>query len=790
MSTRFLTIAAGACLALLLADATYAQQSSGACPGPANNAFAGCYYNNQTLSGDPTLIRTDAQINFDWGNHSPDPSLQPENFSVRWQGNFPFSAGPSTFRIIASDGIRVYIDGNILLDMWRDEAPMLYTVTQQMTSGTHLVTVEYYEKSGGATAQVSWTGAPTGGGQAAPTISSFTAQPSTVPPNQPVTLAWAVTGANSVSIDQGVGDVTGRSTVTVYPTQTTTYVLSASNSGGATTANTTVTIAATGPDTQPPTAPTLLSAVARSASEVDLLWTASSDNIGVAGYQIIRNGVMISSVPGAALLYVDNSVVPGATYAYAVAAYDAAGNVSSPSGSIQVTTPAAPPPVTSACPAPSSGAFTGCYYPNTTLSGAPALVRTDSQVNFDWGNTAPDKSLTPLNFSATWQGQFPFSQGTYTFRMITSDGMRVSVDGNVILDQWRDQSPMMYTATQNISQGTHLVSIQYYERTGGATAQVSWTLTGGSAPPPPTPGPVISSFTATPSSAAAGQSVSLAWVVSGASSLSIDQGVGDVTGRTSVVVAPAATTTYTLTASSAGSGAVTSAVTVNVSTAGGGTGGGGQTQAPTTPSLVSAIASSATEVDLTWTASTSPAGIGSYQVFRDGAPLASVSGTSLTYADKTAQTSSSYSYMVRAYDPAGNASAPSNSIQVTTPAASGISITWYGPCWYTGTVGGITGNFQAMDFSLITPTPVPLQGTLFDGPNCTASGGDNMNDYNLLFSTTHMIQGFSHEPNVMPTSAIYWIGDRTADGRCPPGSTLCSGCVNYNSSTLSCSMMP
>jgi hypothetical protein len=776
-------------LALLFAHATYAQQDPGACPGPATGAFTGCYYNNQTLSGDPTLIRTDAQINFDWGNQSPDHSLQPDNFSARWQGNFPFSAGSYTFKIIVSDGIRFYIDGNIVLDMWQDRAPTFYTVTQQMSSGTHLITVEYYEKSNGATAQLSWTGS-SGGGQAAPAISSFTAQPSSTAPNQPVTLAWTVSGANSISIDQGVGDVTGRSNVTLYPAQTTTFVLSASNSAGSTTANATVTIAASGPDTQPPTVPTLLSAVARSANEVDLLWTASADNAGVAGYQIIRNGMIISSVPGAALLYVDNAVAPGSTYTYAVAAYDAAGNVSSPSGSLQVTTPAAQPPVqTSTCPGPATGAFTGCYYPNTTLSGNPVLVRTDNQVNFDWGNTAPDRFLTPLNFSATWQGQFTFTQGAYAFRIITSDGMRVSIDGNLILDQWRDQSPMMYTVTQNISQGVHLVSIQYYERTGGATAQVSWTLTG-STPPPPSQGPVISSFTATPSSASAGQPVSLAWAASGASSLSIDQGVGDVTGRTSVVVAPAATTTYTLTASSASGATATSAVTVNITASGGGTGGGGQTQAPTTPSLVSAIASSASEVDLTWTASTSSNGIGSYQIFRDGYPLASVSGSTLTYADRSVVTSSSYSYMVRAYDPAGNASAPSNSVQVTTPASSGISITWYGPCWYTGTVGGVTGNFQAMDFSLVTPTPVPLQGTLFDGANCTASGGDNMNDYNLLFPTTHMIQGFTHSPNVMPTSAIYWIGDRTPDGRCPPGSTLCSGCVNYNSSTLSCSMMP
>src|SRR5581483_9496788 len=109
---------------------------------------------------------------------------------------------------------------------------------------------------------------------------------SSVAANQPATLAWTVSGATSISIDNGIGDVTGSPGVTVYPSQTTTYVLTASNSDGSATSNATVTVASSGPDSQPPSTPTLLSAVAKSANEVDLLWTASVDNTGVTGYQI------------------------------------------------------------------------------------------------------------------------------------------------------------------------------------------------------------------------------------------------------------------------------------------------------------------------------------------------------------------------------------------------------------------------------------------------------------------------------------------------------------------------
>src|ERR1700733_7691660 len=197
------------------------------------------------------------------------------------------------------------------------------------------------------------------------------------------------------------------------------------------------------------------------------------------------------------------------------------------------------------CPPAGMGAFTGCYYNNMTLSGSPVFVRTDSQINFYWGNGSPDPSLQPLDFSARWEGNFTFSQGNYTFNVVTSDGMRVYVDGNLILNQWHDQPPYSYTVTQTLSQGSHLIVVEYYEHLGGATAQVFWQNTS----PVNSQEPVISSFTSTPTTTAPGNLVTLAWNVSGATSISIDNGVGNVTNLSSITVSPAQTTTYTLTAS-------------------------------------------------------------------------------------------------------------------------------------------------------------------------------------------------------------------------------------------------
>jgi chitodextrinase len=537
-----------------------------------------------------------------------------------------------------------------------------------------------------------------------------------------------------------------------------------------------VTVTA-GADVQPPTVPTLLSATAISATEVDLAWTASSDNIGVAGYQIIRNGSVVKSVPATTLVWADTTVSASATYIYAVKAYDAAGNYSNAGNSMQVTTPTAPS-LPGTCPGPATNAFTGCYYSNMTLSGNPVFVRTDSQINFDWGNHSPDPSLQPLNFSARWQGNYTFSQGNYKFSVITSDGMRIYIDGNLILDAWRDQSPSFYTATQTISQGSHLIVVEYYERLGGATAQISWQNT---SPVNPLL-PLISSFTSTPAGTAPGNSVTLAWSVSGATSVSIDHGVGDVTNRSSIAVSPAQTTTYTLTASNS-SGSTTAVVAVTVTA-------GADVQPPTVPTLLSATAISATEVDLAWTASSDNIGVAGYQIIRNGTAIASIPGPALTYADTTGSATTTYSYTVSAYDAAGNHSALSNALQATTAAGPAISVTWYGGCWYNGTVGGVTGNFQAVDFAMVTPTPVAVQGSLFSGATCdTSLGVDNMNDFNTLTGSTHMIQGFSYHHDEIPTSALYWMGDRTPDGQCPKGAP-CSGCIHYTQSTPLCSILP
>jgi hypothetical protein len=92
-------------------------------------------------------------------------------------------------------------------------------------------------------------------------------------------------------------------------------------------------------DTTPPSAPTGLTATATAPTTVNLSWSGSTDSNGISGYDIVRNGTTIGTVPGNTTGYVDASASPATSYTYTVDARDGAGNVSQPSGQATATTP-------------------------------------------------------------------------------------------------------------------------------------------------------------------------------------------------------------------------------------------------------------------------------------------------------------------------------------------------------------------------------------------------------------------------------------------------------------------
>lgn len=84
----------------------------------AEPGLAATYYNNKNLTA-PTLTRTDPQINFSWGKGSPSRRIDPDTFSARWTGQVQApSSGSYTFYTYTSDGVRLWVDGELIVGAW------------------------------------------------------------------------------------------------------------------------------------------------------------------------------------------------------------------------------------------------------------------------------------------------------------------------------------------------------------------------------------------------------------------------------------------------------------------------------------------------------------------------------------------------------------------------------------------------------------------------------------------------------------------------------------------------
>jgi hypothetical protein len=175
---------------------TAAATMAASCSEVGANVFFGCYYDDVSFQN-LALTRTDAAINFDWGNGSPGSGLDSETFSVVWKGNFGFSAGNYKFTAVADDGVRVYVDNQLILDGWADQPPTTYEATVPVAEGTHLVTMEYYEFYGGAVAKLSFapTGASTSAAPPAAAPSPPAAGPSQAPAPTSLDESWPRIGA-------------------------------------------------------------------------------------------------------------------------------------------------------------------------------------------------------------------------------------------------------------------------------------------------------------------------------------------------------------------------------------------------------------------------------------------------------------------------------------------------------------------------------------------------------------------------------------------------------------------
>jgi hypothetical protein len=116
----------------------------------------GEYFASRDLAGQPALVRDDPQVNFDWQAGPPASGLPADDFSVRWTRALDFSDGTYRFYALVDDGVRLWIDGQPVIDQWHDSGPTTYTADVHLTQGQHTLLMEYFEHTGNAVAQLEW----------------------------------------------------------------------------------------------------------------------------------------------------------------------------------------------------------------------------------------------------------------------------------------------------------------------------------------------------------------------------------------------------------------------------------------------------------------------------------------------------------------------------------------------------------------------------------------------------------------------------------------------------------
>ena len=145
-------------------------------------------------------------------------------------------------------------------------------------------------------------------------------------------------------------------------------------------------------------------------------------------------------------------------------------------GGVAIATGGTPPPP-SCTPLTGTGSgLRGEYFSGTALTN-PVLTRTDAKVDFSWVAAAPDAALPSDNFSVRWSGQVsPRFSGSTTFYTVSDDGVRLWINGQLLIDNWTNHGETENSASVTLSAGQKYdVKLEYYEATGGATARLLWS---------------------------------------------------------------------------------------------------------------------------------------------------------------------------------------------------------------------------------------------------------------------------------------------------------------------------
>ncbi|HET91853.1 MAG TPA: hypothetical protein ENN99_14110 [Chloroflexi bacterium] len=399
-------------------------------------AWRGEYYANRDLSGWPVLVRNDRAIDFEWGDGSPDPALPADNFSVRWTRTVGFDAGTYRFFTSTDDGARVWVDGKLVVDAWRDQKQLnTHTGDIYLTAGQHNLVVEYYEHGGAASAHVWWK-----------PLDSYANWHGEYFDNRDfIGGPVLVRGDAGINFDWGTGapvDWMPDDNFSVRWSRTVNFT------------------------------PGYYRFVVRADDGV---------RVWLDGYPIIDRWQDMDYE----LHYVDGTYLQGA-HTIKVEYYERNGNArvhfwweqgsdaDAPPSFVPTSVPQGAGPVagdvTETWP---DGPWQASYFDNASLQGDPVLTRVEKALDLNWGLGSPGDGVPNDHFSARWTRSLDFQGGLYRFTTYTDDGVRLWVDGKLVINSWRPMRGYR-SATVRLEPGTHEIKMEYYERTGVALARLTW----------------------------------------------------------------------------------------------------------------------------------------------------------------------------------------------------------------------------------------------------------------------------------------------------------------------------
>ncbi|WP_193726579.1 glycosyl hydrolase family 18 protein [Paenibacillus guangzhouensis] len=459
-----------------------------------------------------------------------------------------------------------------------------------------------------------------------------------------------------------------------------------------------------GGDTQAPTTPTNLTSTAKTATTIDLTWSAATDNVGVTGYEVFKDGVSVGTTPNTAFSV--TGLTANTAYAFTVKAKDAAGNVSLASNSLSVTTD--PLPVDTQAPsAPSNLITTAKTSTSIALSWSPS---TDN-VGVTGYNIFKDGVSAGTTTSTTFNATALSPNTAYVFTVQAKDAagnvsalsnsLSVTTDAASSIPAWT--AGTAYKTGDRVSyKNSVYICLQAH------TALVGWEPSGtptlwqlDTSAPDTTPPTAPTALTV---STVSSNALTLSWQPStdniGVKNYTVFQNgtsLGTSTNTSYLVTGLSANSTYVFSVKASDAAGNVSAASNEVTV----TTPAPDLTPPTAPTNLTASNVTSNTVVLTWNASTDNVAVSGYDIYAGPALKGSTTGTSYTVTGLSPTTL--YSFTVKAKDAAGNISDASNPVSVTTLEGSkggDYKIVGYFPSW--GVYSGRNYKVPDIDASKVT----------------------------------------------------------------------------------------